>query len=254
MIRLAATVLGCVAVTSQLAGFPRDHGPFEVGQSPPRFPIKMCPLLTSEGANRLDGQEVMIYGDRAMPGRVLWTRLSEDNDMNIEVTDDAQHKFARATFNDGYSDRATTAWCGDLNADRVVDFILPVWSGGNALGGEFAELAVVLSSGATYRVWVVPTFDPDPEDLLALPSSRDAVIVTASLRTEAHSYWVYNLISIRKDELVLANGLDRRFPKWVWFTTQPNHKPASLSASDEQRIWALGPQKPLLYEARRMGQ
>jgi hypothetical protein len=183
-----------------------------------------------------------VYGDREAPGRLLRTQQSDDSEIRVEVVDDGR-PVGGTTLNVG-AIRSENAWCGDLNGDRVLDFILPVWSGGNGIGAEFATLVVVLSSRVTYRTWTVPTVDPDPEDLLALPSRRECVIVKSSLRDprhedQLHSYWIYNLLSIRKDELVVANGLDWRFPKWVWFTTGPNHKPAaSLSRADKQRIWA----------------
>ena len=53
------------------------------------------------------------------------------------------------------------------------------------------------------------------------------------------SDWVYNLLAIRDDELVLANELDSRFPKWVWYRARPNHASAALAAEEQTRIWNL---------------
>jgi hypothetical protein len=52
-----------------------------------------------------------------------------------------------------------------------------------------------------------------------------------------HSYYVYDLWSFRDGELVPANNVDPRFPKWVWMTLTENHKPAnSLSQEEKQKI------------------
>jgi len=71
--------------------------------------------------------------------------------------------------------------------------------------------------------------------------------------TEAtrHSYWVYNLLRVSGDRLVLANDRDPQFPKWIWYTWGPNHKPvASLSNSEKHRLWNLEPREvPLFREA-----
>ena len=58
--------------------------------------------------------------------------------------------------------------------------------------------------------------------------------------SKRHSYWVYNLLAVHNDELVIANMLDPRFPKWVWYTARPSHKAAArLSAAEKERIWSL---------------
>jgi hypothetical protein len=89
------------------------------------------------------------------------------------------------------------------------------------LGGEVHDLVVVLSSRATYRTWVIPTMTPGAEDFLALPDRGHCAIVKTtyvsnedqSERSRRHSYWVYNLIAVRGDELVVANPLYAGFPK-----------------------------------------
>jgi hypothetical protein len=52
---------------------------------------------------------------------------------------------------------------------------------------------------------------------------------------DRRSYSVYNLWAFRGGELVNADAIDGRFPKWVrWTLEQPNFAPAR-SVSDEQR-------------------
>lgn len=63
-----------------------------------------------------------------------------------------------------------------------------------------------------------------------------------------HSYWVYHLLAIHGDELIVDDDVDPRFPKWVWYTSGPNHKPSRrLTATDKARIWSQQPQ-PILRE------
>jgi len=66
--------------------------------------------------------------------------------------------------------------------------------------------------------------------------------------SKRHSYWVYNLLAVRNDELVVANDLEVRFPKWIWYTARPNHKPAALSAAEKNRIRGLQ-REPMVREA-----
>ena len=54
---------------------------------------------------------------------------------------------------------------------------------------------------------------------------------------EPRSYFVYDLWAFHRDELVLANSIDSRFPKWVRYTLKPNWQPAiSLTDNDKRRL------------------
>ena len=57
--------------------------------------------------------------------------------------------------------------------------------------------------------------------------------------SQRRSYWVFNLLAIQRDELVLANELDARFPKWVRYFARPNHAAAIVPADEKARIWNL---------------
>jgi hypothetical protein len=51
---------------------------------------------------------------------------------------------------------------------------------------------------------------------------------------KAHNYWVSNLIQFRDGRPTLANGIDERFPSWIWFTYKPNHK-NTVQLTDAQK-------------------
>ena len=105
------------------------------------------------------------------------------------------------------------------------------------------------------NIVIMPTAAPGAGDFLALTDSGRCVIVKASFASNEspaestrHSYWVYNLLAVRNDELIAANDLDVPFPKWIWYTARPNHKAAALSAAEKKRIWGLQ-REPMVREA-----
>ena len=141
----------------------------------------------------------------------------------------------------------TQAICQDLNGDGVTDFITDHSKHGNGLGASFFDRLVILSSSAGgYRHWILQTMDPSAADYVTFGQLEPAVMVTTSYaRSEEatpHSYYVYDLWGFRDGEIVLANNIDPRFPKWVWMTFAENHKPAT-SLSEESRRRMLDPRR-----------
>ena len=136
----------------------------------------------------------------------------------------------------------TEAICADLNGDGITDFVTDHSKHGNGLGASFYDRLVVLSSSSGgYRFWIINNMNPSPEDFVGFGEIEPVVMVTTTFANSAgavpHSYYVYDLWSFRDGEVVSANDLDNRFPKWVWMTVAENHMPASsLSLEDKQRM------------------
>ena len=136
----------------------------------------------------------------------------------------------------------TEAICQDVNGDGITDFITDHSKHGNGLGASFYDRLVVLSSSSGgYRFWILQNMDPSPEDYVTFGELEPIVMVTTTFANSEgavpHSYYVYDLWSFRDGEVVSANDLDTRFPKWVWMTVAENHMPASsLSLEEKQRM------------------
>lgn len=134
------------------------------------------------------------------------------------------------------------AICHDLNDDGAVDFITNHSRHGNAFGAAFYDRLVILStSSGSYRFWAASTMFPSSEDYVAFGKLEPLVMVTTSyaksVGANPHSYYVYDLWAFRDGEIVSANHVDNRFPKWVWMTYSENHNPAiSLSAAAKVQL------------------
>ncbi len=136
----------------------------------------------------------------------------------------------------------TEAICEDLNGDGITDFVTDHSRHGNGLGASFYDRLVVLSSSSGgYRFWMLNNMNPSPEDFATFGEIEPIVMVTTTFANSEgdvpHSYYVFDLWSFRDGEVVSANDLDTRFPKWVWMTVAENHMPASsLSLEEKQRM------------------
>jgi hypothetical protein len=134
------------------------------------------------------------------------------------------------------------AICDDLNGDGITDFITTHSLHGNGLGARSYDRLIMLSStDGEYRFWTMRTMDPSPLDFQLLNEPGSEVFLTTSFANSGgdrpHSYLVYDLWRFEGNQLVNANHLDARFPKWVLMTFAENHKPAtSLSSEDKLRM------------------
>src|SRR5256885_5957252 len=166
-----AAFAACALTANSVMAYPADYGPYDPGHSPPHFSLQTCPLLSEEGPAVVMGREIRIYGRARAAGPRLRTRsINSFSGIEVEVLDAQQRPVAGPSQVSDFPahSRPDSVWCGDLNGDRTLDFVLSLWGHGNGLGALFYELIVVLSSGSGYRMWVVPTAEPGPEDFLVL--------------------------------------------------------------------------------------
>lgn len=115
-----------------------------------------------------------------------------------------------------------------------------------ASGASSYDRLIALSFGDSYRFWVIPTMDPMAEDFVTFGKLEPIVMVTRGFvqkrdwPEEPRSYFVYDLWTFHGGELVSANSVDSRFPKWVRYTLKPNWRPAiSLTEDDKRRLRSI---------------
>jgi len=205
-------------------------------------------MLREEGAELVIGRTLVVYGTTRRDDPQLRVAAADSwSGILVGVSDAAGKSRAQDRWVSNFppQGRPDAVWCGDLNGDGILDFLLPLSGRGNGLGALFFQLVVALSSQAAYRVWVVPAMAPEMEDVLRV--GTQCVMVKATFvsnqeerESRRHSCWVYNLIAIRQDRLVAANALDRRFPKWVWFTA--HQSPSTNPRLHQSPI--INPQSP----------
>src|SRR5450759_334459 len=113
------------------------------------------------------------------------------------------------------------------------------------LNAALSFMTFVLSSPTGYVAHCILCYYAEPTDLLDLNQDGNPVYVhTLFVYGEkgkdgrTHNYWVYNLLGFSGTDIVSANAMDSRFPKWVWFKFKPNHADTDqLTSEQKKRLW-----------------
>ena len=107
-------------------------------------------------------------------------------------------------------------------------FALTVNSRGNGSGGVVDDLILILSEGASYRIWVVPTVPARSSDLLTIPGASGVLVLRANcVNVESagrpRGYRKYDEFRIQGGEVVGASL--EGFPMWIRWRGRENHAP-----------------------------
>ena len=134
-------------------------------------------------------------------------------------------------------------YCGFLNNDEQVDFMLHFYCGGNGLNADFNEVTLLLSNENGYEATSVQTYGGGPYNHFVKIEGKPHFImksfggISECLDGKNHNFWIYNLLEIKKDALYLANQNHNNFPKTIWYTFEPNSKETDiLSKKDKQYL------------------
>jgi hypothetical protein len=151
---------------------------------------------------------------------------------------------------------APYGYTADLNGDDTLDYILMVPYGAvGSIGGGLCDVVFVLSAAGQYRISMLTSIYPGPDDFLSLSGDGRFHFLYTSVygSTEEirsrdgkyHNYWVYDLVSIDGATLKWDHSALPGFPKWIWFTFRSNHEETDL-LTDEQKRQLFSPAQECL--------
>jgi hypothetical protein len=243
--RRSGTILMIVLLASiPVKAVPPGHSPFSHGSVPKAFPVRECRCI--EHTESPDETTLVFTSDTRPALRVQVTSLrARDWDLSVKTVDAVGAVVLGPNDVEGTLIGGPTVYCAQLNEDKRPDFIVEAWTGGCGLGGEIVCVSILLSHGDRFSVVPVTTFDASSTDFVDLnrdgrPEFVHAAFIfgEAGADGKAHNYWVYNLLHFKGTQVLSANGLDRRFPCWIWYTDKPNHKNTrQLTSQQKRRLW-----------------
>ncbi|HOW71720.1 MAG TPA: hypothetical protein PKY77_14055 [Phycisphaerae bacterium] len=223
-----------------LWAYPRDYGPFEPGKQPPQVRLTELPVMDRviPPANQPGLQ--YTFGEARSQGPRIHVRQQDDGCWLALIGANGDTILPPRRVS-AYKWCASAAYRGDLNQDGKPDYVLHFPSGGCGLGAEYYDRVLLLSTATHYAVLTEPTVAPGPEDFVRMPPGKGCQIVhttfmygEAGQDEKSHNYWVYHLLQIDGDKITLAT-LDRRFPKWVLYTSKPNHKDTQQLTEEQKK-------------------
>ncbi len=227
----------------------KNHGPFEENEQPRISPIRRCEILEPQDPRGEGPPRVQVFGhkDRKSMPRIRLTRDPRKPSLSVSVISPRQEVISGPQPISRYGGNPEV-WWADLNKDGKEDFLVRVWLGGCGTIYTFScHVAFILSNNGGYKVTTVQTLWSGTEYFVDLKGDGRCQFIQTSFvhgRPERsrdgkfHNFWVYNLLEISGCRLVLTETLDRRFPKWIWYTHKPNHKNTTLiTAEQKERLW-----------------
>jgi hypothetical protein len=226
------SVVASLAVRSALA-LPPSHSPFGPEED------RALRLPTCEFARQMTG------GDSDWEGTVEFSQGDTRLALHLQASSVADLQVFRGSMSTApplpvliqlawYTDVREQATCADLNGDGRVDFVVTIWQHGNGLGAEFYWTLIGLSMASGYRFWNMDTMGA--ADFVTFGDRAPLAMLSTSFvhfgrsdypgPNQVHSYYAYDLWQFRGGDVVTANSIDARFPKYVLMTYKENHKPS----------------------------
>jgi hypothetical protein len=220
-----------------------SYSPFEKGKE--LTPVALTELTDSKPDTAAVGDAVLIsyeFTDNAKKASRISVDWPDTGNAILSLSVGETKQFSGRIS--GGRVAPVSAYQADLNADGTADYAVFTHSGGSGLAGQITYVSLLLSSPTGYGCVRVLSYDAESADLVNIDGHVYLVHTSMIYGDEGkdgrmHNYWVYNLLRVFGKNLVLDNAPDRRFPKWVMYSSLPNHKEtAQLTTEQRQRLWS----------------
>lgn len=238
---VALIILALLLLAEPAWCYKPDYGPFAPGQGIPLaelHPLATPQLPTLEQAPNSPRRYTLVDQNRHIDlGLFYDTTLGYAADL-VWGTSDAEMISAFALYGHPYT--LIGVYWAYLNDDEYKDFIIMNTVDGAGLAGSFGYVSFMLSSSSGYEMVQVETWEPSRAEFVVVGGQctyiqTNFVEGLPSKDGREHNYWLYNLFSFDGVELVLANQLDSRLPKWVLYTWEENHVETSYLTATQKR-------------------
>ena len=146
----------------------------------------------------------------------------------------------------------------DLNLDNEPDYIIMKYSGGSGMAYGNCDVSFYLSKkddwSVKYRMFVVHSMFPDPEDFVILDGKPAFIHCEFQYGPicndgKGHNFFVYNVLTFDDGEVQIANDNYKEFPKTIWYSFKPNSKETTL-LDEEQKEQLVNKSIPVIRESK----
>jgi len=124
----------------------------------------------------------------------------------------------------------------DLNKDKLDDFIVFSSFRGNGLAVFCGEVIIFLAKpNGRYQKIYYENMGAELDDFVDLNNDgKYEIIIGDTYWGKNHMYWTYNIYEINEYKLVNANTKFKGFPKFIWYTNDPNDKDTTRLSKEER--------------------
>lgn len=216
------TLTIALGLSMTASAYPEDYPPYSLAKGPFRqFPLKLIYSYSSKD-NKVAFEDVTIE----------MTKSGDLNHLLVKLGN-------RNIFSEYDCSPATEVFGGDLDGNGLKDIIIFHNSIANGLGLQGSEVVILLrESNSPLKYMKVSIGNGSEENHLApvYPSTADFVDIDKDGKCEIivcgffygaysgfeHNYFTYNVFRIVDFKLVNADKDFAGFPKFVWFSFDPN--------------------------------
>jgi hypothetical protein len=233
------TVFLALVVAGSAQAHNRDYSPFAPGQH----------LRSFNPLNSLEAEFHNTYADVISrdaldysPYRVMRLDYIDQTGTAVTVFDRDGQSVTGPHFVSPFG-FLQAAYEGHLNSDSTIDYVIIFKSSKVGLASFQSNVVFVLSSGTSYKLTTVETWYPEKADFLDIRGDGHCQFLQTVFVDgypargndgRSHNYWVYNLLEIDGETVKPANALLPGFPKWIWYSSRPNHS-ATRDVSEAQK-------------------
>jgi hypothetical protein len=245
----AMLAVGASLAARAALALPPDHGPFGPEEDRALY-LPACEFARQVTGDNNDWEGTVEFSKGATRLSLHVQAFGIDELRVFEGSTPVVSSLPVALDLASYGDVREPATCADLNGDGRVDFAVTIWQHGNGLGAEFYWTLVGLSMANGYRFWNMDTMGA--ADFVTFGDRAPIAMLSTSFiqsgrsdypgPDQAHSYYAYDLWQFRGGDVVAANSIDARFPKYVLMTYKENHKPSIRMSKNRPSVAGKPPQ------------
>ncbi|MFA5115720.1 MAG: hypothetical protein WC486_00360 [Candidatus Omnitrophota bacterium] len=138
----------------------------------------------------------------------------------------------------------------DLEGNGLKDFIIFYWWQAPGIMFPLCRVEIFLKKETGgYRKIYYDTLSPGLEDFADLDNDgKYEVIITDIYERGRHNYYSYSIYEFKGYELVNADNKFRGFPKFVWYTHNPNDKDTGHLTRQERLLHTKEKDAMIWYE------
>jgi hypothetical protein len=238
---IRCTILVLILGGLSVQAVPPNHSPFRPGQHPKPFPMRE---LKRDWQFVPEGWQY-DFQPRSRSACRLALVERRDGSAELRLYDPTDRLLLSQPDLDPLG-ISTRVYPVDLNRDGRCDYVVDMRNiFGCGLAAEGSTVIFLLSSRQGYVAQTVSSDCAEARDFMDLNrDGRPEFLHTCFVFGEpgrdgrTHNYWAYNLLTFSGTNIVSANALDARFPRWVWYTFKPNHRDTDqLTPAQRKRLW-----------------
>jgi len=249
-IRLVIITLA-VIVSSLCQGawepYNKNHGPFAPDDWPKVVKLERCDSLDVRYSRRyFEKKQYFGFKDKPDSPRLCLAQRSGWQWSWLYIEDSQGNVISGPHVSYAEVWSRLGVYSVELNGDGKQDFVIRYLLGGCGTIFTFScNVIFVLSDGDDYAVTPTTGLWSGLDYFVDIKGDGKCRFIHTRFINgrgvkgrdgKSHNYWVYNLLEFKGGRVFVNNKLVPQFPRWIWYTYNPNHQPTTQLTDDQKQL------------------